>query len=139
MTKKSSKKTAASPADAGDKPAQGICHLVGAGPGDPGLLTLKGRECLEQAEVVIYDYLSNAELLRHVPAGAEIIYAGKTAGRHALRQVETNAPRVGIDLRQARVAVVGATGDIGSAICRWLIAAPPRWRESPAPEPRCLR
>lgn len=91
MTKKSSKKTAESPADASDKPALGICHLVGAGPGDPGLLTLKGRECLEQAEVVIYDYLSNAELLRHVPAGAEIIYAGKTAGRHALKQEETNA------------------------------------------------
>jgi uroporphyrinogen III methyltransferase/synthase len=91
MTKKSSKKTAASPADAGDKPEQGICHLVGAGPGDPGLLTLKGRECLERAEVVIYDYLSNAELLRHVPAQAEKIYAGKTAGRHALRQEETNA------------------------------------------------
>jgi uroporphyrinogen III methyltransferase/synthase len=82
MTKKTSKKTA---------PTPGICYLVGAGPGDPGLLTLRGRECLERAEVVVYDYLSNAELLRHVPADAERIYAGKIAGRHALRQEETNA------------------------------------------------
>jgi len=87
MTKKTTKKTAPAPVT---RPL-GICHLVGAGPGDPGLLTLRGRECLESAEVVVYDYLSNAELLRHVPAGAELIYAGKTAGRHALRQEETNA------------------------------------------------
>ena len=88
-TKKISRKNPAKsiPASA----SGGICHLVGAGPGDPGLITLRGRDCLEQAEVVLYDYLSNAELLRHVPAGAEIIYAGKTAGRHALKQEETNA------------------------------------------------
>jgi len=70
---------------------QGVCYLVGAGPGDPGLLTLRGRECLEQAEVVIYDYLSNPELLRFAPATAEKIYAGKTAGSHALPQGEINA------------------------------------------------
>lgn len=87
MTKKPAKKKGPAPVT----PPLGICHLVGAGPGDPGLLTLRGRECLESAEVVVYDYLSNAELLRHVPAGAELIYAGKTAGRHALRQEETNA------------------------------------------------
>ncbi len=56
---------------------QGICYLVGAGQGDPGLLTLRGRECLERAEVVIYDYLSNPELLRFAPVTAEKIYAGK--------------------------------------------------------------
>ena len=72
-------------------PSQGICSLVGAGPGDPGLLTLRGRECLECAEVVIYDYLSNPELLRFAPAGAEKIYAGKIAGHHALQQEQTNA------------------------------------------------
>jgi uroporphyrinogen III methyltransferase/synthase len=70
---------------------KGICYLVGAGPGDPGLLTLRGLECLQQADVVIYDYLANPELLRHVPASAERIYAGKTAGRHAMKQEETNA------------------------------------------------
>ena len=72
-------------------PQEGICYLVGAGPGDPGLITLRGRECLERADVVIYDYLSNVELLAFVPTHAERIYAGKTAGRHALRQEETNA------------------------------------------------
>ena len=73
------------------EPIDGICYLVGAGPGDPGLLTLRGRECLERADVVIYDYLSNAEFLRFAPASAEKIYAGKTAGQHALKQEETNA------------------------------------------------
>ena len=69
----------------------GICYLVGAGPGDPSLLTLRGRECLEAADVVIYDYLANPELLRHAPPQAERIYAGKTSGRHAMKQEETNA------------------------------------------------
>ena len=69
----------------------GICYLVGAGPGDPGLLTLRGRECLEHAEVVIYDCLSNPELLRFAPEGAAKIYAGKIAGQHTIHQEETNA------------------------------------------------
>jgi len=68
----------------------GICFLVGAGPGDPLLMTLKGRQCLERAEVVVYDYLSNAEFLRWVPEGAEIIYAGKKAGHHTLKQPDIN-------------------------------------------------
>lgn len=69
----------------------GICYLVGAGPGDPGLLTLRGKYCLEQAQVVIYDYLSNPELLRHAPASAEKIYVGKKAGQHTLTQDAINA------------------------------------------------
>ena len=69
----------------------GICYLVGAGPGDPGLLTLRGAECLRRAEVVIYDYLSNPELLNFAPEGAEKIYAGKISGQHAIHQEETNA------------------------------------------------
>lgn len=68
----------------------GICYLVGAGPGDPGLLTLKGRDCLARAEVVVYDNLVNAGLLAHAPAGAEKIYAGKKAGAHAIGQTATN-------------------------------------------------
>jgi uroporphyrinogen III methyltransferase/synthase len=48
----------------------GICYLVGAGPGDPGLFTLKGRAFLERAEVVIYDYLCNPALLKWAPDSA---------------------------------------------------------------------
>jgi uroporphyrinogen III methyltransferase/synthase len=70
---------------------KGIVYLVGAGPGDAGLLTLRGAECLRQAEVVVYDYLANAALLRWCPADAEIIYAGKSASRHELEQHEINA------------------------------------------------
>lgn len=71
--------------------ATGICYLVGAGPGDLGLVTLRARECCERAEVVIYDYLCNPEMLGWAPAGAEIVYAGKKAGAHTLRQEEINA------------------------------------------------
>lgn len=70
---------------------EGICHLVGAGPGDLGLVTLKARDCIERAEVVVYDYLCNPALLSWVKPGAEIIYAGKKAGAHTMRQEEINA------------------------------------------------
>ncbi|MEJ5357585.1 MAG: uroporphyrinogen-III C-methyltransferase [Desulfobacterales bacterium] len=66
-------------------------YLVGAGPGDPGLITLRGVECLGRAEVVVYDHLAAPELLRHAPPGAERIYAGKQAGDHALSQERINA------------------------------------------------
>ena len=69
----------------------GIVYLVGAGPGDPGLLTLRGRDCLAIAEVVVYDYLANPELLAHAPATAERIYVGKSAGQHTLTQEQINA------------------------------------------------
>ncbi len=72
-------------------PAPGICYLVGAGPGDPGLLTLKGRECIEAADVLVYDYLCNPELLRHGRPGTERIYVGKKAGAHTLTQDQINA------------------------------------------------
>ena len=69
----------------------GICYLVGAGPGDPGLLTIKGRACLERAEVVVYDYLCNPALLKWAPESAEKLYVGKKAGAHTLSQEEINA------------------------------------------------
>ncbi len=69
----------------------GICYLVGAGPGDPGLLTLKGKECIEAADVLVYDYLCNPELLRHARPGTERIYVGKKAKDHTLTQDEINA------------------------------------------------
>lgn len=68
----------------------GICYLVGVGPGDPGLLTLKGKECIEAADVLVYDYLCNPEHLRHARPGAERIYVGKKAGDHTLPQEEIN-------------------------------------------------
>lgn len=69
----------------------GKAYLVGAGPGDPGLITVRGLECLRRAEVVIYDYLANFRLLRDVPSACERIYVGKQAGKHALKQEEINA------------------------------------------------
>ncbi len=71
-------------------PAPGICYLVGAGPGDPGLLTLKGKECIETADVLVYDYLCNPQLLRHGRPGAQRLYVGKKAGAHTLTQDQIN-------------------------------------------------
>ena len=61
-------------------------YLIGAGPGDPGLLTIKGKEVLEKADVVVYDYLANDTLLGYARPDAERIYVGKIAGNHALSQ-----------------------------------------------------
>ena len=72
------------------KTIPGICYLVGAGPGDPGLLTLRGKECIELADVLVYDYLSNAELLRFAKPDAEKIYVGKKAKDHTLSQESIN-------------------------------------------------
>ncbi|TLD70406.1 uroporphyrinogen-III C-methyltransferase [Phragmitibacter flavus] len=70
---------------------QGICYLVGAGPGDPGLLTLRAKECIEIADVLLYDYLSNPDFLRYAKPDAEKIYVGKKAKDHTLTQDEINA------------------------------------------------
>jgi uroporphyrinogen III methyltransferase/synthase len=66
----------------------GRVYLVGAGPGDPELLTLKGQRVLETADVVLFDHLANEELLRHVPPASERIYVGKKKADHALSQDE---------------------------------------------------
>src|SRR5947209_19670752 len=70
--------------------SQGMAYLVGAGPGDAGLLTLRGAELLARADVVVYDALVNPDLLRHAPNGAEIIYGGKRAKKHTIPQAELN-------------------------------------------------
>ncbi|MDW7774179.1 MAG: uroporphyrinogen-III C-methyltransferase [Desulfobulbaceae bacterium] len=73
-------------------PKVGKVYLVGAGPGDPGLITLRGKYLLERADVVVYDYLANKKLLRHVPASAEFVYVGKKGGGlHAFTQEGINA------------------------------------------------
>ncbi|MGH7411335.1 MAG: uroporphyrinogen-III C-methyltransferase, partial [Candidatus Methylomirabilis sp.] len=58
----------------------GKVYLIGAGPGDPGLFTLRGVTCLHEADVVVYDYLANPRLLSYAKPGAELIYAGKKGG-----------------------------------------------------------
>lgn len=73
------------------KTKMGKAYLVGAGPGDPGLITVRGLEILKKAEVVIYDYLAGKKLLRHVPKDAIFIYAGKRGGvKHTHTQDEIN-------------------------------------------------
>jgi len=64
----------------------GKVYLVGAGPGDPGLLTIKGLECIKSADVIVYDFLASPELLKHASESAEIIYAGKKSGKHSMPQ-----------------------------------------------------
>lgn len=73
-----------------ERPKNGECFLVGAGPGDLGLVTLRAKECIEKAEVIVYDYLCNPEMLRWAPENAELIFAGKKAGAHTLTQEEIN-------------------------------------------------
>jgi uroporphyrinogen III methyltransferase/synthase len=68
----------------------GSVWLVGAGPGDPGLFTLRGRELLGRAAAVVFDHLANPSLLDFAAPGAELIYVGKQAGRHSLKQDEIN-------------------------------------------------
>jgi uroporphyrin-III C-methyltransferase len=64
----------------------GKVYLVGAGPGDPDLLTLKGKKCLEQAHAILYDQLMSDELLKHAAESAELIYVGKQGGKHCADQ-----------------------------------------------------
>ena len=69
----------------------GKVYLIGAGPGDPGLLTVKGREALQRADVVVYDRLAHPSLLDHAPPSAERIFAGKARGQQELTQDGINA------------------------------------------------
>jgi uroporphyrin-III C-methyltransferase len=69
---------------------RGTVYLVGAGPGDPGLITVKARDLLASCDVIIYDNLVNPELLRHAPAAAERIYVGKVGGGRQTSQERIN-------------------------------------------------
>ncbi|MFH1674234.1 MAG: uroporphyrinogen-III C-methyltransferase [Pseudomonadota bacterium] len=68
----------------------GKVYLIGAGPGDPGLITVKGAACLQKADVVIYDFLASRKLLTHARKDAEIIYVGKRGGAHTCSQAQIN-------------------------------------------------
>jgi uroporphyrinogen III methyltransferase/synthase len=68
----------------------GKVYLVGAGPGDPGLLTLKGKECLETADVVLYDFLANPALLQYAPPSAQRIYVGRRGRGQYQDQTDIN-------------------------------------------------
>lgn len=65
--------------------------IVGAGPGDPELITLKGLRAIQSADVILYDALSSDELLKFAQPKAELIYVGKRCGRHSLKQSDINA------------------------------------------------
>ena len=67
---------------------KGKVYLIGAGPGDPELLTLKGKRCLEEADVIVGDYLADRRLLRYARPDAEYVYVGKKAGCHTMKQHE---------------------------------------------------
>lgn len=69
---------------------KGKVFLIGAGPGDPGLLTIKARDCIASADVVIYDYLANEKVLAHARPDAELIYVGKKGGAHTCPQIDIN-------------------------------------------------
>jgi uroporphyrinogen III methyltransferase / synthase len=69
---------------------KGKVYLVGAGPGDPGLLTLKGKTLIEKADVIVYDYLANKTFLDYARDDAELIYVGKSGGSHTMKQEDIN-------------------------------------------------
>lgn len=90
---------------------KGKVYLVGAGPGDPGLITIRGRYLLEKAEVVVYDYLASTRLLKYVPADAQFVYAGKRGGvKHTHTQEEINQMLVDF-AREGKVVVRLKGGD----------------------------
>ena len=88
--------------------ATGTVTLVGAGPGDPELLTLKAARALAAADVVVYDYLANPALLRHCRAGVRTEFVGKRAGHHSCSQADINARLVA--LAREGLAVVRLKG-----------------------------
>jgi uroporphyrinogen III methyltransferase/synthase len=86
----------------------GKVYLVGAGPGDPKLLTLRGKECLEQADVVLYDYLANPALLEYLKPGADRVYVGRRGRGRYGEQAEIN--RLMIERAKAGDTVIRLKG-----------------------------
>ncbi len=82
----------------------GKVYLIGAGPGDPGLLTVKGRDCLVKADVVVYDRLVGPKILEMIPESAERIDVGKNSGHHPVPQPEISRILLEKALEGKRVA-----------------------------------
>ncbi|MDP6046247.1 MAG: uroporphyrinogen-III C-methyltransferase, partial [Phycisphaerae bacterium] len=82
--------------------SDGCVYLVGAGPGDPGLITVRGRDLLRRADAVVYDNLAARSLLSEVRSDAEMIYVGKQASAHTMKQPDINAllVRLGMEGKQ---------------------------------------
>ena len=97
----------------------GKVYIVGAGPGDPGLITLRGLQAIRVAEVIVYDRLVHPDLLNESPAEAVRIYAGKESGSHAIRQeginellaVHAGAGKVVVRLKGGDPFVFGRGGE----------------------------
>ncbi|WP_424768122.1 uroporphyrinogen-III C-methyltransferase [Paenibacillus sp. sgz302251] len=82
---------------------KGKVYLVGAGPGDPKLITVRGLECLKDCDVVVYDRLASPRLLRHLKPGTERIYVGKLPDRHTMKQEDINQLLVDLALQGKNV------------------------------------
>lgn len=83
---------------------KGTVYLIGAGPGDPKLITVRGLEAVQKADAVVYDRLASPRLLKHAKPGAERIYVGKLPDRHTLQQEEINQLLVDLALQGKTVA-----------------------------------
>lgn len=102
----------------------GKVYLIGAGPGDPKLITVKGRECIAKADVVVYDYLADVHLLQWAREDAELIYVGKRCKNHTMTQENINQLLVARGLQGQIVArlkggdplVFGRGGEEGMAL-----------------------
>ena len=115
--------------------AHGMVYIVGGGPGDPGLITVKGLECLRRADVVLYDRLVAQELLTEVPVHAELIDVGKEPKHHRRSQDEINALLIE-KARKGKIVVRLKGGDPfvfgrGGEECRALVEAGIRYEVVP--------
>lgn len=107
----------------------GKVFLVGAGPGDVRLITVKGMEAIKQAEVILYDRLANPKLLEYAPADCELIYCGKLPDRHILRQENINdllvekalEGKLVVRLKGGDPGVFGRVGEEAAALAQYQI------------------
>lgn len=107
----------------------GKVFLVGAGPGDVRLITVKGMEVIKQAEVILYDRLANPKLLEYAASDCEFIYCGKLPDRHILRQENINrllvekalAGKMVVRLKGGDPGVFGRVGEEAAALARYRI------------------